>query len=144
MMFEGEDCNVIQTLLDNNTFTSEDQPIPIQVLNAIQTVIKEDKHFCHYGDKIKCDLQQLPDKGMHAFNNHITTLINNSKFTHPHTKETLKLMLLWHVVKYYEAHDLICIQDQQQLTYQSLLAHCKLLKSYCEQFQKAQERAVFS
>ena len=69
-------------------------------------MIKEDKHFCHYGDEIKCDLQQLADKGIHAHNNHITTLINNSKFAHPHTKETLKLLLLWHVVKYYEAQDM--------------------------------------
>ena len=56
MMFEGEDCQAIQTLLDNNSITAEDQCIPVQVLNAIKTVIKEDKPFWHYCNEILCDL----------------------------------------------------------------------------------------
>ena len=33
---------------------------------------------------------------------------------------------------------IIVVQDQKQLSYQSLLSHCKLLEARCEQFQKAQ------
>ena len=45
MMFEGEDCQTLQTLSDNGTLTSEDQKAPIRVLDAIQTTIKEEEHF---------------------------------------------------------------------------------------------------
>ena len=45
MMFEGEDCQAIQTLIDNNTVTPEAQQTPVQALKAIQSVIKEDVHF---------------------------------------------------------------------------------------------------
>ena len=34
--------------------------------------------------------------------------------------------------------DWICLQDQSQLTYASLLQHCKTLEQRCEQYQKAQ------
>ena len=47
-------------------------------------------------------------------------------------------MLLAHAIKYHEARDWIRLQNQSTLTYQSLLAHCKLLEQRCEQFQKAQ------
>ena len=47
-------------------------------------------------------------------------------------------MLLAHAIKYHEARDWIRLQNQNTLTYQSLLAHCKLLEQRCEQFQKAQ------
>ena len=66
------------------------------------------------------------------------TLINKCKFTDPSTKETLKIMLLTHAVKYHKARDWIRLQDQSTLTYQTLLNHCKLLEQRCEQFQKAQ------
>ena len=46
--------------------------------------------------------------------------------------------MLQHTLKYHEARDWICLQDQITLTYQSLLAHCKQLKARCEQFQQAQ------
>ena len=49
-------------------------------------------------------------------------------------------MVLQHAVQYHEVRDWIWLQDQSQLTYQSLLAQCKLLESQCEQYQKAQER----
>ena len=52
----------------------------------------------------------------------------------------LKIMVLQHNVRYHEARDWIRHQDQSQLTYQALLSHCKMLKSWCEQFQKAKER----
>ena len=38
-------------------------------------------------------------------------------------------MALQHAVKYHEARDWICLQDQDTLTYQSLLTHCKQLEA---------------
>ena len=49
-------------------------------------------------------------------------------------------MLLVHAIKYHEARDWIRLQNQSTLTYQLLLAHCKLLEQRCEQYQKAQLR----
>ena len=49
-------------------------------------------------------------------------------------------MLLVHAIKYHETRDWIRLQNQSTLTYQSPLAHCKLLEQRCEQFQKAQLR----
>ena len=47
-------------------------------------------------------------------------------------------MLLQHAVRFHKARDWICLQDQNQLTYASLLQHCKTLDQRCEQYQKAQ------
>ena len=47
-------------------------------------------------------------------------------------------MLLQHAVRFHEARDWISLQDQNQLTYVSLLQHCKTLEQRCEQYQKAQ------
>ena len=47
-------------------------------------------------------------------------------------------MLLQHAVRFHEARDWIHLQDQNQLTYASLLQHCKTLEQRCEQYQKAQ------
>ena len=47
-------------------------------------------------------------------------------------------MLLQHAVRFHEARDWIHLQDQSQLTYASLLQHCKTLEQRCEQYQKAQ------
>ena len=71
---------------------------------------------------------------------HICDLITKSKFTHAPTVEMIKIMVLQHVVKYYEARDWISQQDQSQLAYQALLFHCKMLEAHCEQYQKAKER----
>ena len=60
MMFKGEDCQALQTLIDNNTITSEAQRTPTLALKAIQSVLKEDFHFWHHHDQILSDLQQLP------------------------------------------------------------------------------------
>ena len=49
-------------------------------------------------------------------------------------------MLLQHMVRYHEAHNWIWLQDQEQLTYQTLLSHCQLLETWCEQFQKAKDK----
>ena len=52
-------------------------------------------------------------------------------------------MVLQHAVKYHEARDWICLQNQSTLTCQALLAHCRQLEASCKQIQqaKAQGRA---
>ena len=75
---------------------------------------------------------------MHYFSAYVTS--SQSKFGNAQTVETIKLMVLQHVVKYHEARDWIRLQDQSQLTYQALLSHCKMLEAHCEQYQKAKER----
>ena len=71
---------------------------------------------------------------------HISNLVTQCRFTHPKTQEMLKIMVLQHAVRYHKARDWIRKQDHSQLTYQSLLFHCKLLESRCKQYQKARDR----
>ena len=140
MMFQGEDRQALQSLIDNNTITPEDQKTPKHALKAIQSCIKEEEHFWHFRDEVMSDFRQQPEEQIHALNTRITTLVNNCAFQDQQTKDTIKLMLLQHAVKYHKACDWIRLQDQTQLTYTSLLQHCKLLEQCCEQFQKAQAR----
>ena len=84
------------------------------------------------------DLRQQPNEQIHALNTRITTLVNNCKVQDSKTKETIKLMLLQHAVRFHQARDWIRLQVQSQLTYTSLLQHYKTLEQCCEQFQKAQ------
>ena len=108
MMFTGEDRQALQTLINNNTITQEDQCTPIQALKAIQTTIKEEEHYWHHRDEVMSDIRQQPDEQVHALNTRITTLVNNFRFEHPQTTETIKIMLLQHAIKYHEAHNWIC------------------------------------
>ena len=139
-MFQGEDRQALQLLIDNNTITPEEQKTPKHALKAIQSCIKEEEHFWHFRDEVMSDFRQQPEEQIHALNTRITTLVNNCDFQDQQTKDTIKLMLLQHAVKYHEACDWIRLQDQTQLTYTSLLQHCKLLEQCCKQFQKAQSR----
>ena len=59
MMFEGDDCQALQTLINNNTIMPEAQHTPALALNTIQSVIKEDVYFWHYHDKILSDLCEM-------------------------------------------------------------------------------------
>ena len=86
------------------------------------------------------NIRQQPNKGIHALFQCISNLIMKCRFTHPETQEMLEIMVLQHAVWYHEARDWIWQQEQSQLTYQSLLFHCKLLESRCKQYQKARER----
>ena len=45
MMFEGKDCQTLQTLINKGTITLEDQKTPIGALDAMKTTIKEEEHF---------------------------------------------------------------------------------------------------
>ena len=128
MMFKGEDRHILQTLLNNNTITDEDQLTPAHALQAIQTTIKEDEHHWHYRHKIFSNIRQQPDEGIHTLNTRITNLVNNCKFSVTATKETIKIMLLVHSVTFHKARGSVRLQDQSALTYQSILRHCKLLE----------------
>ena len=68
MMFTGEDRQELQTLIDNNTITQEDQCTPIRALKAIQTSIKEEEHYWHHRDEVMSNIRQQPDKQVHALN----------------------------------------------------------------------------
>ena len=111
-MFEGEDHQTLQTLIDNYTITSEAQRTPVLALKALQSVLKEDVHFWHYCDQILSDLQQLLGEGVHALSNRICTLITKCKFSSKKIREYMKIMVLQHTVKYHEARDWIYLQDQ--------------------------------
>ena len=137
-MFKGEDCQALQTLIDNKTITPEAQRTPALALRAIQSVIKEDVHFWYHHNQILPDLQQLPEECVHALSNRICTIISKCQFPNEEVREIMKVMVLQHAIKYHEARDWIHLQDQTTLMYQSLLAHCKQLKARCEQFQQAQ------
>ena len=128
MMFAGEDRQALQTLIDNNTITPEDQLTPSHTLKAIQTTIKEEEYYWHYRDEIMSDIRQQPNEKIHTLNTRITTLVNNCRFQDHQTTETIEIMLLQHAIKFHEARDWIRLQDPATLTYQSLLNHCKLLE----------------
>ena len=140
LMFEGEDRQGLQTLIDNQTIMSEDIKKPRAALDAIGTTIKSKEHFWAHRDELISDVRQQPGKGIHVLSQHISNLITQCRFTHPKTQDMLKIMVLQHAVRYHEARDWKRQQDQSQLTYQSLLSHCKLLETRCKQYQKRRER----
>ena len=74
MMFEGEDCQSLQTLIDNNTVIPEAQQTPVQALKAIQSIIK-DVYFFHHHNQLFSDLCQLPEEGVYALSNSIYATI---------------------------------------------------------------------
>ena len=138
MMFKGEDRQALQTLIDNNAISPEDRLTPVGALKALQSCIKDEECLWHYRDELMSDFRQQPNEQIHALNTRITTLINTCKFQDHQTTETIEIMLLQHTVKFHEARDWIQLQNQSQLTYKSLLQHCKTLEQCCEQYQKAQ------
>ena len=138
MMPQGDECQALQTLIDNQNISPGAQWTPALASKVIQSVIKEDVHFWHYCDQLLSDLYQLPDEGIHSLFNRISILVGKCRFPSGEIKEVMKIMALQHDVKYDEARDWICLHDQATLTYQSLLTHCKQLGARCEQFQQAQ------
>ena len=113
MMFQGEDRQALQTLIDNNTITPEDQLTPTHALKAIQSCIKDEVQFWHFRDEVISDFCQQPNEHMHALNTRITTLVNKCRFQDHQITETIKLTLLQHTVKFQEARDWIRLQDQR-------------------------------
>ena len=66
MMFQGEYIQALQTLINNNTITPEDQLSPTHALKAIQSCIKDEEHFCHFSDEVMSDFHQQPNEQIHA------------------------------------------------------------------------------
>ena len=105
MMFEGEDCQALQALIDNKTITPEAQQTPVQALKAIQSVIKEDVHFWHHCNQLFSDLCQLPEEGIHALSNRICATITKCQIPSQEVQDIMKISVLQHAVKYHEARD---------------------------------------
>ena len=99
-MMIGADRQTLQTLIDNGTINPEIQKKPWQVLDTIITTVKFKDHFWHFWDELLSDVCKLPDEGIHALNISITALVNQCKFPHDETRETLKIKVLQHVVRY--------------------------------------------
>ena len=140
LMYEGKDRQALQTLIDNQTIMPKDMKKPRGTLDAITATIKSKENFWAYRDGLILDVRQQPSNRIHALSQCISNLITQCRFTHPKTQEMLKIMVFQYAVWYHEAGDWIRQQYQFQITYQSLLSHCKLLESRCEQYQKARER----
>ena len=64
IMFEGEDCHTLQTLVDNGTISPGAQYTTIQVQNVIQTTIKGEQ-FWNFRDEILTDVRQKPEEVIH-------------------------------------------------------------------------------
>ena len=137
MMFEDEDHQALQALIDNQTISPEAQLTPSLMPKAIQSILKEDVHFWHHRDELLTDLQQLSNEGIHALSTHIITLIGKCRFPLQEVKGIMKLMVLQHAVKYLWAQDWIHLQHQDSLTYQSLLNYCTQLEARCKHYQQA-------
>ena len=140
LMFEAEDREAHQILIDNGTITEENMKTPCDALDTISMTIKAKEHFWEHRDELLSYIRQQHNKGIHALSQHICNLITKCKFPHAQTQEILKSMLLQHTVHLHEAREWFCQQDQSELTYQFLLCHSMLLESRCEQYQKARER----
>ena len=65
-MFKGEDRQALQTLINNNTISPEDQLTPVSALKAIQSCVKDEEHFWHYRDDIMSNFRQQPNEQIHA------------------------------------------------------------------------------
>ena len=64
MMFQGDDRQALQNLIDNNIITPEDQLTPTSTLKAILTTIKEDEHFWHFRNEVLMTLDKNQMKGL--------------------------------------------------------------------------------
>ena len=99
MMFTGEDRQVLQTLIDNNTITHEDQLTPSCTMKAIKTTIKEEEHYWHYRDEIMSNIRQQPNEQIHTLNTRITMLVKNCRFSGPPNYRDNQNHALQHAIK---------------------------------------------
>ena len=83
MMFTGEDRQALQTLIDNNMITPEDQLTPSHALKAIQTTIKEEEHYWYYRHEMMSNIRQQPNEQINTLNTRITMLVNNCRISGP-------------------------------------------------------------
>ena len=56
MMFQGDDRQTLQTMINNNTITAEDQQTSTKALKAIQLCIKDEEHFWYFRDEVMSDV----------------------------------------------------------------------------------------
>ena len=80
MMFQGDDRETLQNMIDNNTISQEDQQTPTRALKTIQSCIKDEEHFWYFRDKVRSNIQQQANEQIHALNTRITTLVINCRF----------------------------------------------------------------
>ena len=80
VMFHGEERQVLQTLIDNNTIIPEDQCTPTHAPNAIQSCIEEEADFWHFRDEVMSDFGHQPNKQIHVLNTRNTMILKNCKF----------------------------------------------------------------
>ena len=66
MMFQDEDRQTLQTMIDNNTISQEDQQTPTKALKIIQSCIKDEEHFWYFRDEVMSDVCQQPNEQIHA------------------------------------------------------------------------------
>ena len=66
MMFESEDWQALQTLIETGTITPENQKIPLQVFDTTAMTIKSEEHLWQFQDELLLDVQQLPGEGIHT------------------------------------------------------------------------------
>ena len=111
MMSERDDCQALQTFIDNQAISPDTQQTSAIALIAIQSVIKEDVHLWHYCDQLLSNLHQLPDEGINSLSNRINTLVSKHRFPSEEIKEIMKVMALQHAVKYQKVRDWIHLQD---------------------------------
>ena len=84
-------------------------------------------------------MHQWPVEGTHALKPkslHWSTSVSSPVLM---SRRCLKSWSYKHVVRY-QAQDWIHLQDHSQLTYQALLSWCPCIKSWCGQYQKAEEK----
>ena len=107
MMLEEEDCQGLQTLIDNKAISPDAHHTPTLALRAVHSVIKEDVHFWHHSDQLLSDLRQVPEEGIHGLSNGINTIVSKCQFPNEEVTEIIKIIVLQHTVKYHEVRDWI-------------------------------------
>ena len=73
-MFTGENGQILQTLIDNNIITAADQQTPILTLKAIQSAIKDGKHYQNSATMATKSITKCPWK---QFYKHIIKYMDN-------------------------------------------------------------------
>ena len=93
MMFKGEDCQTLHTLVKNGTITPEAQRTPKAVLDVTQTTIKGEEHFWHYKDTLyptPVKEQINPYKSVATLSLNLSPTVNSPIIK---TMEALKIIL---------------------------------------------------
>ena len=136
-MFEGDDQQALQTLIDNGTITARLREHSKLYWMHPGNIKRGIPLLALYGwDCFRCLSQaRWP---IHTPSNHIMKLVTSCKFTNNNSKETLKLILLQHTFKC-EVKDWIGNKARQHLHMPTFFFLCKSLEARCKQYQKQKE-----